>query len=432
MIRNHSGKVYHCHICGQKFSLPENMKRHVQTVHMKTKISCPDCGKEFTCKDHLRRHCKSVHEGKRHQCSFCEKNYSQAGDLHRHMKLVHGAKGTNELKMAHAHAVKMAAGTETARSAGRDEEGGDLPNVSDVTHFNGDDPEEVAIDAGRTNERLGGQAMNAIADGNSSLIVNGDENSDVDLAFISSAATSASLSFINNEEIVGKDGADGRLAASVSKGSSTTTSTTTANALREFALQKSSQQFTQHQQYQKLSQQQQAQLLQLGIKTGQHQLFQEQLGTKTTQQLNQHQQQHQQQPQHTSHHLSTSNTSRHVFSDVTFNFLDSLGHSSSLSSSTSVATRLHSNGFNASSASASSFPPSQLPRHLTSDEAKLLTPALTTAIGASLPVNAFLPSHEHASLVSSAAAAAASSSSFAASAASALVSMPAQVSSSHV
>ena len=102
------------------------------------------------------------------------------------MKLVHGAKGTNELKMAHANAVvKMAAGTETARSAGRDEEGGDLPNVSDVTHCNGDDPEEVAIDAGRTNnERLGGQAMNAIADGNSSLIVNGDENSDVDLAFI--------------------------------------------------------------------------------------------------------------------------------------------------------------------------------------------------------------------------------------------------------
>ena len=48
----------------------------------------------------------------RNPFSLCEKNYSQGGDLHRHMKVAHGTLGVNQLKMAKAKAVKLAASQE--------------------------------------------------------------------------------------------------------------------------------------------------------------------------------------------------------------------------------------------------------------------------------------------------------------------------------
>ena len=431
MIRNHSGKVYHCHICGQKFSLPENMKRHVQTVHMKTKISCQDCGKEFTCKDHLRRHCKSVHEGKRHQCTFCDKNYSQAGDLHRHMKLAHGTLGSNELKMAHAKAMKLAAEEGEAGGEERLDEGIELGDGGGVG--SGLETDTLAEDGmGTEEDHPGGgtegfTGMDAIVrrtigvtnlPGNSLQDGAATDADQLVSSLIACAVSSASHPFLSDtpkrEKLI--EGPRG--------------TTTTTNSLREFALHKSSHHNHQSHCQKPLPQPQQSSQQMTPNPPLQLKLLQPQPGLTTQEQLllktSQQQQQQQALPppsQPLTHQVSSQHVRAFFPPEVNFSLIDPFGPPSS---GVRVQGNAFGNGVGVAHTNLPSHPPPpQLQRALSGDEVKLLTPSLTSALGASLSTNAFLPSQQSTTMIITSSASSAFPASY-------LATLPANISTSHV
>jgi len=82
---------YPCEICGKRFSQAGHVRVHIQTVHEKAAFNlCEICGRGFGTKPKLVRHRKSVHEKSRHhQCRVCHSKYFQSSDLKRHLRLKH-------------------------------------------------------------------------------------------------------------------------------------------------------------------------------------------------------------------------------------------------------------------------------------------------------------------------------------------------------
>lgn len=78
MITLNSGRL--CSICGQTFSVPKSLRRHMGTVHLdevsisKTnKIQCSVCFRHFSRKDTLSRHEKYQHNRSKVHCLVCGK-----------------------------------------------------------------------------------------------------------------------------------------------------------------------------------------------------------------------------------------------------------------------------------------------------------------------------------------------------------------------
>ena len=87
-----SKKSCHCDICGKDFLNHENMKRHIDGVHLNKKDhKCSKCGKGFSQKKDLNRHLKnkicSIY--KHLLCELCGKSFGKKITLYRHIRFIH-------------------------------------------------------------------------------------------------------------------------------------------------------------------------------------------------------------------------------------------------------------------------------------------------------------------------------------------------------
>ena len=69
--RAHSDTVYHCDVCGKKFTNKHSMRYHRKVVHFAQDVyKCDQCDKRFKTPKHLRRHQKN-HLNKKYVCEIC-------------------------------------------------------------------------------------------------------------------------------------------------------------------------------------------------------------------------------------------------------------------------------------------------------------------------------------------------------------------------
>lgn len=80
-----------CEQCGKTFVHAGHLRRHVDSVHNKTRAhSCPQCNREFSELGNMRRHIRAVHEKRReHRCDACGQSFSAASNLKIHRQTVH-------------------------------------------------------------------------------------------------------------------------------------------------------------------------------------------------------------------------------------------------------------------------------------------------------------------------------------------------------
>ena len=122
-----------CDICGKKFTLNRNLKRHISTVHEGfKKYDCDFCGKDFGYLHALQNHINAIHRGmkhfkcnfwediicsdtnfkvhiqkvlesKSHACQKCGKVFSRAHNLNYHINHVHYKNNENKIKNTHKY-----------------------------------------------------------------------------------------------------------------------------------------------------------------------------------------------------------------------------------------------------------------------------------------------------------------------------------------
>ena len=82
---------FQCDICDKLFSSKSNLKKHIDTIHLKLKShKCEECGKTFNQKGNLKYHVNSVHlKIKPYKCEECWKTFGSEQDLKRHKDAVH-------------------------------------------------------------------------------------------------------------------------------------------------------------------------------------------------------------------------------------------------------------------------------------------------------------------------------------------------------
>lgn len=87
-------KSYVCAICSHRFKRKDHLKKHVETVHEKTRaFQCMLCERRFGQKYHLAIHVSAVHEGKKpYACAMCSHKSARKSGLQRHMRTVHNIK----------------------------------------------------------------------------------------------------------------------------------------------------------------------------------------------------------------------------------------------------------------------------------------------------------------------------------------------------
>ena len=85
-------KTYECDFCDKKFSRPENVTRHIKSVHEgKKPYTCEECGRNFTEKRNLEHHNESYHAPRNLKCEMGCQNLKFATNkqLKYHMLSVH-------------------------------------------------------------------------------------------------------------------------------------------------------------------------------------------------------------------------------------------------------------------------------------------------------------------------------------------------------
>lgn len=73
--------------CGKGYSTKFNLKRHIETSHLKIKkYRCHECDKQFASKQNLNEH-MHIHSGaKPFWCKICSKTFRQASQLSLHKR----------------------------------------------------------------------------------------------------------------------------------------------------------------------------------------------------------------------------------------------------------------------------------------------------------------------------------------------------------
>ena len=85
-------KTYECDFCDKKFSRPENVTRHIKSVHEgKKPYTCEECGRNFTEKRNLEHHNESYHAPRNLKCEMgCEDlKFATNKQMKYHMMSVH-------------------------------------------------------------------------------------------------------------------------------------------------------------------------------------------------------------------------------------------------------------------------------------------------------------------------------------------------------
>ena len=89
LIVHEGRRDYRCQSCVKSFTRPEQLKRHVHTIHEDQKDKCEYCGNLFR-PDYLKTHIYTVHEGhKDYKCEICEQLFSSQKELKSHIKRTH-------------------------------------------------------------------------------------------------------------------------------------------------------------------------------------------------------------------------------------------------------------------------------------------------------------------------------------------------------
>ena len=79
-------ELFKCNFCEKLFT-KRNLKRHVETVHERVRLSCDICESTFQRVDYLKSHMKSMHSKSR--CSFCGKTFMKEESLEVHKNKAH-------------------------------------------------------------------------------------------------------------------------------------------------------------------------------------------------------------------------------------------------------------------------------------------------------------------------------------------------------
>ena len=92
---------YKCDVCSSTFSEKKNLKRHLETVHLKHRpYQCEKCNFTTPHNSTLLNHKIAFHEGlKPHKCSRCNYASSYKKNLKRHIIVVHDKLKTHKCEM---------------------------------------------------------------------------------------------------------------------------------------------------------------------------------------------------------------------------------------------------------------------------------------------------------------------------------------------
>uniref|UniRef100_A0A8D8ZMY0 Zinc finger protein 710 n=1 Tax=Cacopsylla melanoneura TaxID=428564 RepID=A0A8D8ZMY0_9HEMI len=91
-LTKHNFKLQ-CHLCDDTFCPRSNMLRHYSTKHNDEKIyyTCEQCNKRFSLLQNLKRHL-AIHEGITYECRLCDRKYSRLSDYKIHLNIHNGMK----------------------------------------------------------------------------------------------------------------------------------------------------------------------------------------------------------------------------------------------------------------------------------------------------------------------------------------------------
>ncbi|XP_008474459.1 zinc finger protein 569-like [Diaphorina citri] len=88
-----NGIKLQCNLCADTFCPRSNMLRHYLLKHRGDKVfyACDRCDKRFSLLQNLKRHL-AIHERIAYQCNVCDKKYSRLSDYKIHMNMHNGFK----------------------------------------------------------------------------------------------------------------------------------------------------------------------------------------------------------------------------------------------------------------------------------------------------------------------------------------------------
>ena len=79
-----------CQLCDKEFSRANNLKRHIEQVHMSLKLfKCDQCQFETSAKATMKEHKSSKHEGITYKCDQCDKKCYDKRSLKNHILIDH-------------------------------------------------------------------------------------------------------------------------------------------------------------------------------------------------------------------------------------------------------------------------------------------------------------------------------------------------------
>jgi len=82
---------FNCEQCDKTFGRKDNLKTHINTVHLKQKkYKCDLCDKSFGQKQQLKRHINTFHlKQKNFKCDHCNESFGEKGQMKTHINTIH-------------------------------------------------------------------------------------------------------------------------------------------------------------------------------------------------------------------------------------------------------------------------------------------------------------------------------------------------------